>query len=50
MKKVSIRIIVAVVAFLLFGWVALIIGTDNWIDALSTGLLGAGVVLLIFRE
>ncbi len=50
MKKLTIRIIAAVIVFILFGWLALMIGTFDWLDALKVGLLGVCAFFAVFRE
>lgn len=44
------RIIAAIAGFLLFGWIGIIAGDVNttWTDAITTGLAGACLMILIF--
>ncbi len=50
MEKLSTRIIIAIIVFIIFGWLAMVIGTFDWLDALKVGLLGVCAFFAVFSK
>lgn len=49
MKIFSKPIIMAIMVFILFGWLTVIIGTFDWLDILKVGLLGVSAFFSVFN-